>query len=51
MGYGFRDKQQIFAGLRDHLKPGGRVYYAQGNYGAIDKALVLMKGAGSSIAW
>ncbi len=43
---GFVTNSKFFAGLRDHLKPGGRVYYAQGNYGAIDKALVLMKGAG-----
>jgi len=44
----FESTQKFFAGLRDHLKPNGRAYYAQGNYGAIDKSFDLMQSNGLS---
>lgn len=43
---GYATNRKFFAGLRDHLNPGGRAYYAQGNYGAVTKALELMQEMG-----
>lgn len=38
----------FFAGVRQHLKPGGRVYLSQANFGAVDEMLSLAEEAGFS---
>jgi hypothetical protein len=42
----FQTNRKFFMGLQKYLKHDGRVYYSQGNYGALDAALNLMHEAG-----
>ncbi|MFZ6742480.1 methyltransferase [Undibacterium sp. JH2W] len=45
----FKTNTQFFADVGKHLKPGGRIYFAQSNFGAIDEIKALAKAAGFSV--
>ncbi|PXX46994.1 methyltransferase [Undibacterium pigrum] len=45
----FKTNTQFFADVGKHLKPGGRIYFAQSNFGAIAEIKALAKAAGFSV--
>ncbi|MFZ6776340.1 50S ribosomal protein L11 methyltransferase [Undibacterium sp. Ji83W] len=45
----FKTNTLFFAEVGKHLKPEGRIYFAQSNFGAIDQIKVLAKAAGFSV--
>ncbi|MFZ6871349.1 methyltransferase [Undibacterium sp. Di27W] len=45
----FKTNTQFFTDVGKHLKPGGRIYFAQSNFGAIDEIKALAKAAGFSV--
>jgi len=45
----FKTNKRFFKEVGDYLKPNGRIYFAQSNFGAINEIKVLAKAAGFSI--
>jgi release factor glutamine methyltransferase len=45
----FKTNTQFFAEVNKHLKPGGRIYFAQSNFGAIAEIKALAKAAGFTV--
>lgn len=45
----FKTNTRFFAEVGNHLKPGGRIYFAQSNFGAIKEIKALAKAAGFSV--
>jgi methylase of polypeptide subunit release factors len=47
---GFRTNTRFFEGVRQHLRPGGRIYFVQSNFGEIEATLRLAREAGLQVA-
>lgn len=45
----FKTNTQFFAEVGNHLKPDGRIYFAQANFGAVKEIKALAKAAGFSV--
>ena len=46
---GFRTNTRFFEGVGRHLRPGGRIYFVQSNFGEIEAALRLARSAGLQV--
>ncbi len=46
---GLRTHKAFFAGVRDHLKQGGRIYFAQANFGAVEEMKGMASESGFSV--
>jgi len=46
----FRTNTRFFEGVGRHLRPGGRIYFVQSNFGEIDATMRLARSAGLRVA-
>jgi len=46
---GFRTNTRFFEGVGRHLRPGGRIYFAQSNFGEIEAMMRLAQAAGLAV--
>ena len=46
----FQTNTRFFDGVRQHLRPGGRIYFVQSNFGEIEAMMRLARAAGLQIA-
>jgi release factor glutamine methyltransferase len=47
---GFQTNTRFFEGVGRHLKPGGRIYFVQSNFGEIEAMMRLAQAAGMQVA-
>jgi methylase of polypeptide subunit release factors len=47
---GFRTNTRFFEGVGQHLRPGGRIYFVQSNFGEIEATMRLARSAGLQVA-